>query len=111
MDLKAAITKQVKQAAGQIEQPAGAVMAFRSHIEGKNADVIVWPDRVEWIRTRFGGRADTNTISLKAITGVKTHKSTLTYTEVEVQAGASTVTMRVPKAQAAELRRVLMPQS
>jgi Domain of unknown function (DUF4429) len=32
----------------QAATPLEPVLRFKSHIEGKNADVAVWPDRIEW---------------------------------------------------------------
>lgn len=88
-------------------KPDGALMAFKSHVEGRNARVTVWPDRIEWTRHRMLGRDDTNTILTRSVTGIKTHKGGLQYTTVSIQSGASSVAMKVTKAQAAELRRIV----
>jgi hypothetical protein len=53
------------------------------------------------------GRSDTNTIMMRSVTGIKTHKSGLTHTEVEIASGVSSVVMRVPKAQAKNLRQMV----
>lgn len=92
---------------GPVDVPEGALMAFRSHISGRNALVTVWPDRIEWSRAMLG-RSDTNTIMLKTVTGIRTGRSSgLHYTEVTVDSGVSSVTMRVTKDQAAALRQVV----
>jgi hypothetical protein len=109
--LSKAVTNAQAQAAGTANVPEGALMAFRSHIEGRNATVTVFPDRIEWTRNRLMGRRDTNTIMMRSVTGIKTHKSGLTYTEVEIVSGASSVVMRVSKAQAENLRRVVTQHS
>ena len=89
--------------------PEGALMTIRSHINGRNALVTVWPDRIEWARTgSLGGRRDTNTIFLKSVTGIRTQRSSgLTYTDVSVESAGSSVVMRVTKAQAAALRQIV----
>lgn len=99
--------KAADHAAGRADLPDGALMAFKSHIEGRNATVTVWPDRIEWTRHRMLGRDDTSTILTRSVTGIKTHKGGLQYTTVSIQSGASSVAMKVTKAQAAELRRIV----
>jgi hypothetical protein len=93
---------------GAADLPDGALMAFKSHIEGRNALVTVWPDRIEWSRKPLlSFRHDTNTIMVRMITGIRSHKASLGYTTVEIASGTSTVAMRVTKSQASELRRVI----
>ena len=104
MDMKKAL---VGHATGVTGVPEGALTAFRSHIEGHNATVTVWPNRLEWTRRNLFGHADTNTIMMRSVSGIKTHKSGLTYTDVGIESGASSVRMRVTKAQAADLRRIV----
>jgi hypothetical protein len=95
-------------ATGAADLPNGAMMAFKSHIEGRNAVVTVWPDRIEWTRKQLlGFGRDTNTIMMRTITGVRTHRASLGYTEVQIDSGVSSVAMRVTKSQATELRRVI----
>ncbi len=86
-------------------------MAFKSHIEGKNALVVIYPDRIEWTRTRMLGRAASDMVLMRSVSGVITHKAGLGYTSVRIEAGSSSVIMRVTKAQAVELRRVVLEHS
>ena len=86
--------------------PAGVLRIC--HIDTvRNVTVTVWPDRIEWTRSNLFGRADTNTIMMRSVTGIRTHKSGLTYADVGIESGASSVRMRVTKAQAADLRRIV----
>jgi hypothetical protein len=109
--LSKAVTNAQAQAAGTANVPEGALMAFKSHIEGRNATVTVFPDRIEWTRSRSMGRKETNTIMMRSVTGIKTHKSGLTYTEVEIASGVSSVVMKVSKAQAENLRQIVTQHS
>jgi hypothetical protein len=69
------------------EQP---LMEFTSHVAGRNANVAIYPDRIEWARTGLGAslglapRRDTNMIPVRQIQGVSTHKGGLGYTTVRV---------------------------
>lgn len=98
------------------------LLQFRSHVEGKNAEVTLWPDRIEWARqgTRRGlsGKAligtaglsalasfsrnggDTNVVPIRAIQGVTTHRGGLGYTTVEVMTSGDRVSFRVSKDEA-----------
>jgi hypothetical protein len=90
-----------------VRVPEGALAAFPSHIEGRNALVTVWPDRIEWTRKRMLGRTDTNEIRMRSVTGVRTRKQGLRYTVVSIDSGSSRVEMRVTKEQAEALRTIL----
>jgi hypothetical protein len=82
-------------------------MTFKSHIEGRNADVSIYPDRIEWTRKGLFGRADSSVILVRSIQGVTTHKAGLAYTTVKVTAGSSVVAFRVTKRQAADVKDTL----
>jgi hypothetical protein len=67
---------------------AEPLMTFKSHIEGRNADVSIYEDRIEWHRTGWlPGRKDTSMLLVRQIQGVTTHKHGLMYTVVKVHAG------------------------
>lgn len=105
------------------------VMQFKSHIDGKNADVTIWPDRIEWERlgTRRGLSAkalvstmgmsavaagfrkgkDTNMIPIRAIQGITTHKGGIGYTNVEMTTGGDKITFRVTKDQAEDVKATI----
>ena len=105
------------------------LMQFKSHIEGRNADVTIWPDRVEWVRLghRRGLSAkalvstvgvsalaaglrkgsDTNMIPVKAVQGVTTHKGGLGYTVVTLITAGDRIEFRVTKDQAEQVRTTM----
>ena len=87
------------------------LMRFKSHIEGKNADVAIWPDRIEWTRVGFltlSGRKDTNVIPIRAVQGVATHKAGLAYTTVDVTTSGDHVRFRVTKAEAQKTKDTIL---
>ena len=85
-------------------------MAFTSHIEGRNAKVSIYPDRIEWTRTKWnllGSRTDTNMVPIRKIEGVTTHHASLVNDSVKVAAGAAGVEFRVPRAKAADIKSTI----
>jgi hypothetical protein len=89
---------------------SGPLMEFTSHIEGHNAKVAIYEDRIEWGRQRVtlvGRRLDTNMIPVRQIQGVTTHRAGMLYTVVKVATGADTIEFRVTKAQAGEIKATI----
>lgn len=90
------------------------VMEFTSHVAGRNANVAIYPDRIEWSRTGLGTtlglplRRDTNMIPVRQIQGVSTHKAGLAYTTVRVATGGDATEFRVSKRQAEEVKATLL---
>jgi hypothetical protein len=104
------------------------LMQFTSHIEGKNAKVSIYPDRIEWSRGGLkvpggatgalltGGltllatsaRKDSNMIPIKQIQGVSTHKAGLSYTTVRVATAGDTVAFRVTKREAEQVKSTIL---
>ncbi|WP_244857721.1 SHOCT domain-containing protein [Agromyces archimandritae] len=111
------------------------VLELVSHIEGKNAKVRLWDDRIEWERPRGlsagkltagvmtggasllvtgvkGGKDRYETVLLKHVTNVSSRKDGLMYYAVEVQtstgAVANTITFRVSKDEAAQFRSAVL---
>ncbi|MET9353677.1 SHOCT domain-containing protein [Streptomyces sp. NPDC006617] len=106
-----------------------ALMTFKSHIEGKNADVTIYPDRVEWARSGMsakkltagfltGGasllatgvrssKAGTEMIPVKSISSVVTKRDGLLYTKVVVVASGNTIDFRVPHDSAPAVKALL----
>jgi Short C-terminal domain len=90
------------------------VMEFTSHVAGRNANVAIYPDRMEWARTGLGVtlglplRRDTNMIPVRQIQGVSTHKAGLAYTSVRVATGGDATEFRVSKRQAEEAKATLL---
>jgi Short C-terminal domain len=89
---------------------SGPLMEFTSHIEGRNAKVAIYDDRIEWGRQRItlsGKRLDTNTVPIRQIQGVTTHRAGMLYTVVKVATAADTIEFRVTKAQAGEIKATI----
>ncbi|AWE52395.1 MULTISPECIES: SHOCT domain-containing protein [Streptomyces] len=107
-----------------------ALMTFKSHIEGKNADVAIYHDRVEWSRTRgmsakkltagflTGGAsllatgvrssdAGTEMIPVRNIASVVTKRDGLLFTKVVVVASGNNIEFRVPHDTAPRIKSLL----
>ncbi|MEU9519349.1 SHOCT domain-containing protein [Streptomyces sp. NPDC048224] len=107
-----------------------ALMTFKSHIEGKNADVAIHHDRVEWTRNRgmsakkltagflTGGAsllatgvrssdAGSEMIPVRSISSVVTKRDGLMYTKVVVVASGNTIDFRVPHDSAPGIKALL----
>lgn len=90
------------------------MMEFTSHVAGRNANVAIYPDRIEWARAGLGAtlglplRRDTNMIPVRQIQGVSTHKAALGYTAVRVATGGDATEFRVSKRQAEEVKATLL---
>lgn len=107
------------------EQP---LMEFSSHIEGRNAKVSIYSDRIEWGRSGYrpaggakaavltaglslavpGRRRDTNMIPVRMIQGVSTHKGGLGYTTVRVATAGDATEFRVSKREAEDVKGLLL---
>lgn len=110
--------------------PMTALMSFTSHVQGVNAKVSVYPDRIEWERagrvsmTRAGLAAvtlgasalaggvrkggGTEMIPIRAITSVTSAKDGLTNWKVSVITAGNSIDMRVSKAEAQQLRDTIL---
>ena len=104
------------------------LMQFTSHIDGKNAKVSIYEDRIEWGRTGLkvpggaagavftGGltlmatsrRKDSNMIPIRQIQGVTTHKAGLSYTTVRVATAGDAVAFRVSKREAEQFKSTIL---
>ncbi|UIN31887.1 SHOCT domain-containing protein [Microbacterium binotii] len=107
------------------------LLAFVSHIEGKNARVYVWPDRVEWDRkgflstgaktgmavatvglsyfaTGFTRKQSTEVIPVKSIMSVTTKRGMGFQTKLQVITSGNTIDMRIAHKEAEQVRTVLM---
>ncbi len=106
------------------------LLEFTSHIQGKNAVVTVWPDRIEWLQPKSvsggkvtagiltgglsmlatgvkGGKTGTEMIPVKSISSVTTKKDGISNTLVSVITSGNTIDFRVSHKEAAELKQVL----
>ena len=108
-----------------------ALLEFTSHVDGKNAKVQIFPDRVEWAKPgkvsltrlagaqltlgaslaatgiRTGGSAEM--IAVKNITSVQSAKDGLRFHKVVITASGNTIEFRVDKI-VADAARVLISQ-
>lgn len=107
------------------------LLAFISHIEGKNARVYIWPDRVEWDRkgmlstgakagmavatvglsylaTGFTRKQSTEVIPVKSIMSVTTKRGMGFQTKLQVITSGNTIDMRIAHKEAEQVRSVLM---
>lgn len=103
---------------------------FTSHIDGKNAKVAIYEDRVEWDRARGvsggkitagvltaglsvlatgvrNGKAGTEVIPIKSISSVTTKRDGLVNSFVSVITVGNTIDMRVSHKEAAVVKQVL----
>ena len=104
------------------------LLEVTSHVDGKNAQVRVYPDRVEWSRkgmsggakaalgvatmglslaaTGVKGRGGSEMIPIKSLTSVTTKRDKFQW-NVTLIASGNTIEMRVSKGEAEELKRTL----
>lgn len=108
----------------------GALLKFKSHINGKNADVAIYADRIEWLMARGvsgakvtagvltaglsmlatgvkNGKAGTEMIPMKSITGVSTKRDGMINTVVTVTSSSSAIGFRVSHKEAEQMRNLL----
>lgn len=106
------------------------MMSFKSHIDGKNADVRIYPDRIEWHMARGvskgkvtagimtgglsmlatgvkNGKAGSQMIPMKSVTGVTTKRDGMRNTVVTVTSPSSAIGFRVSHAEAEQMRNLL----
>lgn len=84
------------------------IIQFKSHIDGKNADVTVYENRIEWERRgRLGGSKGTETLPARAITSVSTKKDGLRFVIVNVTAAGAAVGFRVDRSAAPHIKDTL----
>ena len=84
-----------------LARPDGSepLLSFKSRIEGKNANVEIWPDRIEWKRRTVVplGKRDTNIIPIRMIEGVTTRRPGMRSTQVRVETAGNEVSFAVSK--------------
>lgn len=106
------------------------IHVFTSHIEGKNATVSIYSDRLEWIKPRGisggkitaglltggvsllatgvkGGKSGTEMIPIKSITSVTTKRDGMINSKVVVVTSGNTIEFRVSHSEASETKDVL----
>lgn len=103
---------------------------FTSHIDGKNAKVSVFQDRIEWVKPRGvsggklaagfmtagmsllatgvkSGKSGTEMIPIKSMSSVTTSRDGLLNTKVSVITSGNTIDFRVSHSEAAQVKNVL----
>lgn len=111
----------------EVNQP---IMEFKSHVAGKNADVRVFQDRIEWgkkgrmstgakaalgaatggislFATGVRGKAEDETIFVRSITSVTSKKSGFTKNVVSVIASGNTIDFRCEQSEAVAFKKLL----
>lgn len=107
------------------------LLTFKSHIEGKNADVHVYADRIEWakeghlgrgaklalgaatlgtslLKTGVGGKTQgTEMIPIKSISSVTTSKDGLRFMKVSAICSGNTIDFRVSSGEAQRVKDLL----
>lgn len=106
------------------------IMAFKSHIGGKNADVVIYPDRIEWHLTSMstgkklalgaatmgvslaatgvsGAKKGSEVIPVKHMSSVTTEKDGMRFTKVVVVSSGNTIGFRVSHGEAEPIRTLL----
>jgi len=106
---------------------SSALLEFTSHINGKNAKVQVFPDRLEWTKAGLSGgkmlagamtmglsmlatgisNKDTEMIPVKAITSV-TSKKGMANTTVSVITAGNTIDFKIGHGEADRLKKTLL---
>lgn len=88
-----------------------ALMEFTSHVAGKNAQVAIYDDRIEWTTpgklTITGRRPSSEMIPVRAITSVTTRKDGLRNHAVSIVTAGNTIDMRVSKAEAEQVKATI----
>lgn len=114
-----------------VDVSQAALLKFTSHIDGKNATVEIWPDRIEWERVgRMGAgskaalgvmtlgvslastgvtrKRETEMIPIRSITSVTSKKGKGLQTVLSIITSGNTIEMRVGHDEADRVRSTLM---
>lgn len=107
------------------------LVQFKSHIEGKNADVVIYPDRVEWAREGLlgtggklalgamtgglsflktgvrGSQQGSEVIPVRSMTSVTTQRDGLRFTNVRVICSGNTIDFRLGHDEAKRIKELL----
>jgi hypothetical protein len=82
---------------------------FKSHVGGKNADVTIHADRIEWALeasklSMSRKQRGSEMIPMRMVSSVATHKNGLRFTIVRVISAGNTIDFRVGHAQAKDIK-------
>jgi hypothetical protein len=86
-----------------------ALLAFKSHIDGRNADVQIFADRIEWSQQRGAMRraSSSEMMPVRSISSVTSSKDGLVNHKLTVIATGNTIEFRVPRPQAEQVKTLL----
>lgn len=89
------------------------LLVVTSHDEGRNAQVTLWPDRIERVRERSRAslsraRQDTEVTPVRAVSSVQAKKDGMRYTKVIVFASGNTIEFRLGHDEAQRFKDALM---
>lgn len=91
--------------------PVGPIMTFASHIAGKNAQVTIFADRVEWSKSgMMGGSKGSEMVPMRSISSVTTKKDGMVNTVVQVATSGGMIEMRCGHSLAANVRQCITDQ-
>ena len=71
-----------------------AAFTFEGRIDGKRANVAIWPDRIEWSESSIGKGRDTQVIGMESITSIHTGRAGLAGRKVIVTVDDGLVEIR-----------------
>lgn len=105
---------------------SNAILSFKSHTAGRNADVTIYEDRIEWVQKRninwtlalftcgislltllIPGSAGSEMIPIKRVGSVTTFRKNVLFTTVRVYSTGNTVDFTVSHAEADNIKGIL----
>ena len=93
----------------------GALLQVQSHDEGRNAQVTLYPDRIERVQDRkrmslSRAKQDSEVIPIRAVSSVQAKKDGMHYTKVVVFASGNTIEFRLRHADAQRFKDAVAAQ-
>lgn len=84
------------------------ILQFKSHTRGKNADVAIYADRIEWHQTgHFVRSKGGEVIPMRNVSSVATKRDGLVFTKVQVTTTGNTIDFRVAHADAERVKAAI----
>jgi hypothetical protein len=86
------------------------IHTFTSHVQGKNATVNIYQDRIEWERPRGLlriGNTGAEMIPVRSISSIRTERDGFINTKVQVVTTGNTIDFRVSHAAAKEVADII----
>lgn len=82
-------------------------MRFKSHVSGRNADVTVWPNRIEWSGGGLSNRKHQDMMLMRSVAGVRTKKGMLN-SEVLVTGPSGVIAFKCSNAEAERFKQLVL---